>query len=68
MSRVIADLEDVQPVYQSFPGWQGSTTGISSYNALPQKAREYIQFISDFMGVPVKIISIGPGRNEIIHN
>ena len=68
MSRVIADLEDVQPVYQSFSGWQGSTTGISSYNALPKKAREYIQFISDFMGVPVKIISTGPGRNEIIHN
>ena len=68
MSRVIADLEDVQPVYQSFPGWQESTAGISSYNALPQKAREYIQFISDFMEVPVKIISIGPGRNEIIHN
>ena len=68
MSRVIADLEDVKPVYQNFEGWQQTTTGIDSYNDLPQKAREYIQFISDFIGVLVKIISTGPGRNEIIHN
>ena len=68
MSRVIADLEDVRPVYQDFEGWQQATTGIDSYDALPDKTQKYIQFISDFLGVPVKIISTGPGRNEIIHN
>ena len=68
MSRVIADLEDVKPVYQNFEGWQQTTTGIDSYNDLPEKTQEYIQFISDFIGVPVKIISTGPGRDEIIHN
>ena len=68
MSRVIADLEDVKPVYQNFDGWQQTTTGIDSYDSLPEKTREYIQFISDFLGVPVKIISTGPGRDEIIHN
>ncbi len=44
------------------------TTGIGSYSDLPEKTQEYIQFISDFIGVPVKIISTGPGRDEIIHN
>ena len=68
MSRVIADLEDVKPVYKSFNGWQETTTGLGSYSDLPEKTQEYIQFISDFIGVPVKIISIGPGRDEIIHN
>ena len=65
---MIADLEDVKPVYQNFDGWQQTTTGIDSYDSLPEKTREYIQFISDFLGVPVKIISTGPGRDEIIHN
>ena len=68
MSQVIADLEDVKPVYQNFEGWQQTTTGIDSYNDLPEKTQEYIQFISDFIGVPVKIISTGPGRDEILHN
>ena len=68
MSKVIADLEDVKPVYKSFDGWQETTTGLGSYSDLPEKTQEYIQFISDFIGVPVKIISTGPGRDEIIHN
>ena len=68
MSQVIADLEDVKPVYKSFNGWQKTTTGLGSYSDLPEKTQEYIQFISDFIGVPVKIISTGPGRDEIIHN
>jgi adenylosuccinate synthase len=68
MSQVIADLEDVKPVYKSFNGWQETTTGLGSYSDLPEKTQEYIQFISDFIGVPVKIISTGPGRDEIIHN
>ena len=68
MSEVLHRLEDVQPIYQSFEGWQKTTTGIESYNDLPEKTQEYIQFISNFIGVPVKIISTGPGRDEIIHN
>ncbi|MDP6936829.1 MAG: adenylosuccinate synthase [Candidatus Marinimicrobia bacterium] len=68
MSRAILNLEEVAPVYITFPGWKEKTTGIKNYSELPTKAQEYIQFISDFMQVPVKIISTGPGRNEIIHN
>jgi len=68
MSEVLHRLEDVKPIYQSFEGWQKTTTGIGSYNDLPEKTQEYIQFISNFIGVPIKIISTGPGRDEIIHN
>ena len=66
MSRIISNLSDVNPVYETFEGWNESTNGIDNYASLPKKTREYIQFISDFIGVPVKIISTGPGRNEII--
>ena len=68
MSEVLHCLEDVKPIYKLFEGWQETTTGIGSYSDLPEKTQEYIQFISDFIGVPVKIISTGPGRDEIIYN
>jgi len=66
MSKLISDLSDAKPNYKNFIGWNESTNGIDNYASLPKKTREYIQFISDFIGVPVKIISTGPGRNEII--
>ena len=68
MSEVLHCLEDVKPIYKLFEGWQETTTGIGLYSDLPEKTQKYIQFISDFIGVSVKIISTGPGRDEIIHN
>ena len=66
MSKFISDLSDVKPIYKTFEGWNQPTTGITSYEDLPEKTQQYIQFIADFIGVPVKIISTGPGRDEII--
>tara|TARA_Y100000590_G_scaffold462045_1_gene625158 strand:+ start:2646 stop:3917 length:1272 start_codon:yes stop_codon:yes gene_type:complete len=66
MSQLISDLSDVKPIYKTFEGWNQLTAGICSYEELPEKTRQYIQFISNFIGVPIKIISIGPGRDEII--
>ena len=54
-------------VYKTFEGWNQTTTGIPSYMALPAKTQQYVQFIADFVSVPVKIISSGPGRDEIIY-
>jgi adenylosuccinate synthase len=67
MSKFISNLSDVKPIYKTFEGWNVPTTGIKSYHDLPEKTQQYIQFISDFIGVQVKIISTGPGRDEIIH-
>ena len=66
MSKLMSNLSDVKPVYKTFEGWNESTTGITSYEDLPEKTQQYIQFIADFIGMPVKIISTGPGRDEII--
>ena len=66
MSKLISDLSDVKPIYKTFDGWNEPITDIDSYNDLPKKTQKYIQFIAEFIGVPVKIISTGPGRDEII--
>ncbi len=66
MSKLLSDLSNATPVYKIFEGWNEPTTGITSYEDLPNNTQHYIQFIADFIAVPVKIISTGPGRDEII--
>ena len=66
MSMLISDLSEVNPVYKTFEGWSKPTTGIKSFEDLPAETQKYIHFIADFIGVSVKIISTGPGRDEII--
>jgi len=66
MSKLISNLSEVKPKYKAFEGWNVPTTGITSYKDLPERTQHYIQFITYFIGVPVKIISTGPGRDEII--
>ena len=67
MSKLISELSDVTPIYKIFEGWNEPTSDITSYADLPVKTQEYVQFIADFIGIPVKIISLGPGRDDIIH-
>jgi adenylosuccinate synthase len=52
--------------YEELPGWEEDITGVRSEDELPQNARDYLQFISDFVRVPVALISVGPGREQVI--
>ncbi|HEX8313756.1 MAG TPA: adenylosuccinate synthase [Flavisolibacter sp.] len=56
----------IKPNLQSFKGWNVDSTGIKDAAALPVEMREYIQFINATLGVEVKYISNGPGRDQII--
>jgi adenylosuccinate synthase len=56
----------IEPVYQTFDGWQTDITDIKDYENVPEKMKTYIQYINNFVGVPVKYISNGPGREQII--
>ena len=56
----------IEPLYQSFDGWGIDTTGINTAQELPQKMKEYINFINEFVGVPVSYVSNGPGRDQIV--
>ena len=60
------DLADAGPVYTEFPGWQQDLTGARSFSELPARFTEYIDFIEGYIGVPVKIISLGPDREATI--
>lgn len=56
----------VVPIYKTFKGWSEDLTGITSYDKLPQAVKEYLDFIEDFVKVPITIVSVGPGRTETI--
>ncbi|KAJ4332889.1 Adenylosuccinate synthase [Didymella glomerata] len=59
-------LAEVEVHYETLPGWKKPTTGAKSYYDLPSQAREYIEFIEKFVGVPVKWIGVGPARDHMV--
>jgi adenylosuccinate synthase len=58
--------EDVQPVYETLPGWTETTFGVTSWEQLPANAQTYIKRLEALVGAPVDIISTGPDRVETI--
>ncbi|ODV90688.1 hypothetical protein CANCADRAFT_2418 [Tortispora caseinolytica NRRL Y-17796] len=60
------DLEHVEVVYETLPGWKTSIAGIKSYEELPANAKKYIKFIEKYVGVPIKWIGTGPSRSSMI--
>ena len=58
--------EDIQPIYESMPGWEQSTEGKKAVADLPDNALNYIRRLEELVGVPVDIISTGPDRVETI--
>ena len=57
--------ETCDPVYKRFVGgW--NTSGCTDYDSLPQQAREFIEFIEEYLDVPVMYIGIGPDVHDII--
>ncbi len=59
-------LEQCEPVYTEYPGWQQSTSGIRCFDELPDNAKRYIDGLQDHLGVEIPLISTGPGREETI--
>ena len=57
---------ELEPVYESFPGWTESSRGATSMDQLPANAQSYLQAMEDLCGAPVHIVSTGPDRSESI--
>ena len=55
-----------KPIYEEFPGWSGSTAGITRPEDIPANATTYIRFIEDILGVKASVISSGPRREETV--
>ena len=60
------DIEQVKPVYESFPGWQVDTSKAKTWKDLPPKARTYLKAIAKMIGAKILIASIGPARSQTI--
>lgn len=59
-------LEEVEPVFETVPGWKQDITQMTSYSELPKIAKDYLDRVSELMGVPISIVSVGPGREQTI--
>ena len=59
-------LSEVEPVYETFPGWLSATSDIREYAALPANCRRYVERIAELCGARVGIVSVGPGREQTI--
>lgn len=64
---VTAKLEKAKPVLKTLPGWKSDIRGIKEYDKLPENCRKYIEFVEEQIGFPIKMVSNGPGRDEIIY-
>ena len=64
--KVCVEYENNKPKYKEYKGWQKSISGIKKYSDLPENAKIYIQDIEEYLGIPIDIISNGPGREENI--
>ncbi len=63
---VNAELEKAKPVLETLPGWKCDIRGIKKYEELPENCRKYIEFIEREIGVPIKVVTNGPKREEFI--
>ncbi len=59
-----ADLERVKPILQTFQGWDGKVADARSWDEIPEGAKEVVNYIEEFTGVPVHGYSVGPLRDE----
>jgi adenylosuccinate synthase len=58
--------ENLSPIYTELKGWKEDLTKMKDTTKLPQELNDYIQFIEDEVGVPIKIVSVGPDRTQTI--
>jgi adenylosuccinate synthase len=63
---VSAELAKIKPIYETLPGWQTDTLGVTDFEKLPENAKRYVKFLSDSIGVEIGLISTGPERDQTI--
>jgi adenylosuccinate synthase len=59
-------MERCTPIYETLPGWKGSSTHVSRYEDLPANARRYLERISELVGIDISIVSVGADRADTI--
>jgi adenylosuccinate synthase len=59
-------LHNVTPVYEELPGWKTDLSGATTLADLPQEARDYVAFLAEQARVPVRLVGVGPGREQFV--
>jgi adenylosuccinate synthase len=59
-------LADVEPIYESLPGWNGNISGCRKFEELPKEAQQYVKRVEQLIAAPIKILSLGPERNSTV--
>jgi len=62
----LSEIENAEPIYESMAGWSDDLQGCRRFEDLPETARRYVERVESLAGVPVEVISVGPGRDETI--
>jgi len=62
----LGEVARAEPIYESLPGWQEDLSAMREFAQLPANARRYIERIEQLAGVPVDLISVGPGRDQTL--
>jgi adenylosuccinate synthase len=57
---------EVEPIYAELPGWQCDMTKMTSEDEFPEEFNNYISFLEEELEVPIKIVSVGPDRDQTI--
>ncbi|PPE67649.1 adenylosuccinate synthase [Caldimonas caldifontis] len=60
------DIVNCKPIYETLPGWKGTTAGITQWDQLPVNARAYLERMQDCIGAPIDMVSTGPDRDHTI--
>ena len=60
-------LHEVTPVYDELPGWQDDLSAATELSDLPPAARDYVSFLAAQAGVPIRLVGVGPGRDQLVH-
>lgn len=60
-------IHNCAPIYEELPGWKTDLSEITERHDLPEKAADYIAFLEEQVGVPIKLVGVGPGRSQFLH-
>ena len=59
-------LAEVEPTYETLPGWRGNISGCRKFGELPIEAQQYVRRIEQLIGAPINMVSVGPERSAIL--
>jgi len=59
-------LEECRPVFETLPGWKDDISGCTTFESLPEAAQNYVRYVEQHAGAPVKLIGVGANRSQVI--